>query len=176
MYNSFEEWVDANGYRQMTSRIELRGTPRLGVVGEVGGSPLAFKVFGGAASGVPHFFRATANAGDDIVAGARLLAGYPDTFQVNLDDVLPLVLGSPLTRLDIVLCGTVTIGSPDDTNGRSVIVDANFGTLATEAAVRANMLTWTFDESDNVLTAQLKTSGVLDTNHASIEVRGASHA
>lgn len=115
--------------------------PRLSVTPEVGGTPQAKQQFGDGTVEL-RYLRGTINAGDDVVAGARLLNGYPDTFMMLADNVYQFQSDVAITRLDMVaigdaLSGSATAGHPVDEAG-------------TEAETIARMVTHTFDSADDV--------------------------
>lgn len=86
---------------------ELFGTS---VTPTVSGSPQSLLDLDAGAANLLIGFRATAGAGDDVIASERLANGYPATAQLGAD--LPLIIKAspPVTRLDVVgiMNGTAT--------------------------------------------------------------------
>jgi len=77
-------------------------------------------------------FRATAGAGDDVVASERLSSGHPSTAMSPVDGALTFNLSTPASRVDVVgvMNGTATGNCIDQTD--------------TAANAIAQMVTFTF--------------------------------
>lgn len=148
---------------------------RLWYVPDVGGVATGKKQFGDG-SGDVRYLRVTVNAGDDVIASQRLLAGFPDTFQLNCDDALQIASAAAITRVDIVAVGDATSGSPAA------------GTLIDEADaigdVQSAMVTYTFDADDDVRGVFVKSSApysataapATSANYSMVQVGGVGDA
>ena len=158
--------------------------PRLAVTPEVGGSPQAFQQF--VDDGTPAIellgLRYTVNAGDDVVAGSRLLNGYPDCGFLGLDAQTVIVADAAITSVHVVAVGNDTAGTPG--TGTPIGVVGGLGTDATEAQTRTSMVEFNFDSADNVRTVILTTTAAYTAaainatadNYFGLTVEGRSHA
>lgn len=148
---------------------------RYAVTPEVGGVVTGKKVFGDGAGDV-HYFRFTVNAGDDITAAARLLAGGADTFMLSLDDYRVIKADTPITRIDMVAIGSATSGSP----AAGTLIDE----ADSEADTAAAMVSYEFDSADDVRAVTIQSSlsygansaPETSANYATVAVVGVSHA
>lgn len=149
--------------------------PRLAVTPEVSGSPQAKQEFGDGTVEL-RYLRATLNAGDDIVAGSRLLNGYPDTSMLTADNEYVFQSDTAITRLDIVAIGDAVSG----TLAAGECVDE----AGTESEIRTAMVTFTFDSADDVRTVIVTVSQhysaaaavATATNFVMVHVEGRSYA
>lgn len=119
------------------------------VTPEVGGSPQAKQQFGDSTHDV-FYLKATLNAGDDIIAGARLSNSYPDVTLLNPGTQIILRSPTAIERVDLLAVGDTESSSP------------SAGEIATEASTEVNirslMQTFTFDAADDVRLVTLTAS------------------
>ena len=160
---------------QTVHAIQSDGLPRLAVTPDVGGSPQAKQEFGDGSNEL-RYLRATVNAGDDIVAGARLLNGYPDATMLLADGQYVFMSDSAITRVDIVAIGDALSGS--------LAAGELLDEAGTESEASTAMVTFTFGAADNVRTVIVTVSQIYNAANSSAtqanwvmaHVEGRSHA
>jgi hypothetical protein len=157
------ELQDIHGNRlRLTDERDLvvvphEALPRLSVVPEVSSAAQSVQRFGDGTNDV-FYLRGTVNAGDAVVAGARLKSGGPDVFFVNPGDVRRVLADVAITRLDLVCIGDVTSGSLS----AGEIVDV----ADTASDFRTAMVTFVFDEGDDVRALTVEASERLSAGTA----------
>lgn len=149
--------------------------PRLSVTPEGVTSPGSSQF--GDGSNELRYLRVIVNAGDDVVAGAKLLSGEGCAMLIAERSYV-LTANVPITRLDVVAIGdALSSGSPP---AKGTLVDE----AGTEAEIRNAMRTYTFSADDNVrsvvivLSQFYSTSAAVATatNFVMSSVEGRSHA